>query len=572
VFDRTYQEELAFLREMGREIASARPGLCDALAAPGLDPDVERLLEGFAFLAARTRERADDAIPEAIESIAEVVAPFALRPIPASTVIELTPRASLVPERVVIARGASFGARPIDGVRAELRSTTDAEVSPISVARTVLDDAHAGSPALVVSLRAPRTALESLHAKRPLRIFLHGPLPLTSTLACWIDQHLEGVTYRTKAGEHTLGLTAKLVDPDDEPHLPWPDGSPDGARILVESFYFPERHLFVDVSGLDTVPAALRSESAELVLRFRRPPALPERVPEDCVRLHCVPAINLFSCDAEPIAWDDDRADVPLRAAGLPPGASEVFEVESVIGLREGARDRATYRAFSTFTHLGAREGFFALRRASSPLDGGVDTFLRVGGGKRRGRETLSITMRCTNRRLASRLRPGDVSVPTARSPALATFTNLTSVGPSASAPVGRDVLHRLVGLARAGSRSRLSTTALAAYVGLFVVREETDVVRARANAAHVEAIIGVATRREQRARRGLLERSVGIDVSLDEGRFASIGEAFLFGRALDCALAKDLPVNLAQSLTVALAPSGRRIGFRTRSGTGAPF
>ncbi len=572
MFDRTYQEELAFLREMGREVAEARPGLCDTLASPGTDPDVERLLEGFAFLAARARERADDAIPEAIESIAEVVAPFALRPVPASTVMELTPRASLATERTKIGRGASFGARPVDGVRAEFRSTTDAEVSPITIAHAALDDSRAASPAIVLSLRTPRTALDSLHAPRPLRLFLHGPLPLTSTLACWIDQHLELVTYRSEAGEHALGPAARLVDPDLEPHLPWPDAAPDGARVLVETFYFPERHLFVDLSGLETVPVALRSESAEIVLRFRRPPPIPERLPEDLFRLHCVPAINLFPCDAEPIAWEDDRADVPLRAAGLPPGASEIFDVETVTGLREGTRERASYRAFSSFTHLGTESGFFALRRARSPLDGAVDTFLRVGGGKRRGRETLSITMQCTNRKLAARLRAGDISLPLARSPGMATFNNLTAVGPSASAPVGREVLHRLVGLARAGSRSRLSTASLTSYLSLFAVAESTDVARARSNAAHVAAIAGVEARRGQRARRGVLDRSVAIDIALEEARFASIGEAFLFGRALDLALAKDLPVNLGQSLALTLAPSGRRISFAPRHGSGAPF
>ena len=128
------------------------------------------------------------------------------------------------------------------------------------------------------------------------------------------------------------------------------------------------------------------------------------------------------------------------------------------------------------------------------------------------------------------------------------------------------------MGLARAGSRSRLSTASLASYVGLFTVKDETDVVRARVNAAHVEAITHVAVRRDQRARRGVIDRSVGIDVTLDEARFASVGEAFLLGRALDRALARDLPVNLGQALAIAMAPSGRRIAFSPRGGAGAPF
>ena len=243
-----------------------------------------------------------------------------------------------------------------------------------------------------------------------------------------------------------------------------------------------------------------------------------------------------------------------------------------MIGLREGAKERNSYLAFSSFMHLGTRSGFFALRRARSPLDGGVDTFLRVGGEKRRGRETLSIAMRCTNRRIAARLRAGDVSVPLTRSPRVATFTNLTSVGPSASAPVGEEVLHRLVGLARAGSRARLSPGALASYLTLFTVKDETDVVRARVHAAQVQAITGVEAHHGQRARRGVIERNVEIEVAVEEARFASIGETFLFGRALDRALAKDLPVNLGQRLALSLRPSGRRIAFAARHGTSAPF
>lgn len=53
MFSKYYQSELTYLRELGREFAHANPTLTRALADREGDPEVERLLEGFAFLTAR---------------------------------------------------------------------------------------------------------------------------------------------------------------------------------------------------------------------------------------------------------------------------------------------------------------------------------------------------------------------------------------------------------------------------------------------------------------------------------------------------------------------------------------
>ena len=570
-FDASYREELAFLREMGRDMALRHPGLCDTLASPGTDPDVERLLEGFAFVAARTRERADDAIPEAIESIAEVVAPHALRPIPASTVMELTPRAGLVRDRIVVTKGAAFGSRSDDGERCELRSTADLALLPLTIDRAVLDRNRPRAPRLVISLRAPKASIELVHAAHPVRFFIHAPMAAASTLALAIDRHLEGVSVRSGATETRLGNTARLVDPDREPHLAWPQESPDGARHLFELAYFPERHLFFDVAGLERVPPSARSDTFDLCLHFSPEAPLPDAFAEDALRLHCVPAINLFPCDAEPITWRDDVRDVPLRAAGASPSHIEVFDVQSVVGLAPGARTRRAYRSFATFDHLDSERGvgFFALRRARSPLDGAVDTFLRVGGRAADDPETLSITMRCTNRARVAKLRTGDVREPIDGSPPVASFTNLTSLGPRSSAPVGADALYALVGVSAAGHRARLTPESLRAWLATCAVPVGADVARARTCASLAHAIRAVRERPFRGARRGVVER--GVDVERDEARIPSVGEAFLLARALDRALAAELPLNVLQRLRVMLAPSGARIELDVRGGLGAP-
>jgi type VI secretion system protein ImpG len=570
-FVRAYREELAFLRETGRALAGQSPGLCDALARPGTDPDVERLLEGFALLAARTRLRADDAIPEAIEAIAEVVAPQALVPLPASTIVELTPRPGVVRERLVVPRGAAFGARPIDGVACELRATDDVEVSPLAIERAAIERDRPDAPALVVAISAPRACEAALYSERPLRFFVHAPLAEASGLVHALDRHLEAVVLRTEHGEHVLGKTVRVRSSERE-HLPWPARAPAGGRPLAEIAACPEAGLFFEIGGLERVPASLRAPRVELRVVLRRPLGLAARLAEGALRLHCVPAVNVFPCDAEPIAWDDDLADVPLRAAGLPPHASEVFDVLGVEGLPHASRQRTRYAPVHAFAHLDAAraDGAFALRRARSPLDGAVDTYLRVARGARGGRETLSTTLQCTNRRLAARLRAGDVCVPIAGSPAVASFTNLTALSPSRSAPVGEELLARLVGAASVGHRARLDARAVRALLALHAVDTDVDAGRGRACEAMSEAIREVSSRPTLAARRGVIERGVDVMVEVDEARVPSLGEAFAWMRALDRALAAELPLNVSQRLVVVLAPSGARVELPPRTGLGA--
>ena len=93
-FNRYYQEELNYLRELGAEFASRNASLAPFLAHESLDPDVERLLEGFAFLTGRLRQKLDDELPELSQSLTQLILPHMLAPVPARTVVEFSPLAA----------------------------------------------------------------------------------------------------------------------------------------------------------------------------------------------------------------------------------------------------------------------------------------------------------------------------------------------------------------------------------------------------------------------------------------------------------------------------------------------
>ena len=73
-----YNRELQYLRETGAEFARDFPKIAGRLGLEEFscaDPYVERLLEGFAFLAARVQLKLDSEFPRFTQSMLETIYP-----------------------------------------------------------------------------------------------------------------------------------------------------------------------------------------------------------------------------------------------------------------------------------------------------------------------------------------------------------------------------------------------------------------------------------------------------------------------------------------------------------------
>src|SRR3954463_9550032 len=91
---RYYERELQHVREMGGEFAREYPKIAGRLGLEGFecaDPYVERLLEGFAFLAARVQLKIDAEFPRFTQHLLELVYPHYLAPTPSMAVVQLRP-------------------------------------------------------------------------------------------------------------------------------------------------------------------------------------------------------------------------------------------------------------------------------------------------------------------------------------------------------------------------------------------------------------------------------------------------------------------------------------------------
>src|SRR5262249_7095953 len=143
LFNRYYQEELSFLREEGAAFSKANAVLARFLAGPSRDPDVERLLEGFAFLAGRIREKLDDEFPEIIETLLGILWPEMMRPSPSASILQLTPIPGRVTSKTPVPKGVAVQA-DVDGVPYRFQTSFWVDLYPMGIDRVSIEETAGG--------------------------------------------------------------------------------------------------------------------------------------------------------------------------------------------------------------------------------------------------------------------------------------------------------------------------------------------------------------------------------------------------------------------------------------------
>jgi len=435
-----YSRELAYLRDMGDHFARAQPAVAGLLAISAgrcEDPHVERLMQAFAFLAARVRKKLDDRFPEITNALLEVVHPHALRPLPSAAIVQFEGAGD--PSRASEGRRVPAGtpltaAVEVEGVRCRFRTAYPTDLWPVEVEaaslapdRVVQADRPPGAVALLkltLRCRAPG-GWGSLKGFESLRFFLDGGEPTASVLyevlmdrlcEAWIVGEAEGRPWRRvlpRSAARPVGFGP------DEALYPYPDRSFPGYRLLQEFFAFPQKFQFVDLflneSREGTHPPLGSREklgpTLELHFWLDAAPRSDVTVRPSNFRLGCTPAVNLFRWVPEPIPLTRLRTEYPVTPSFEHPAGFEVFSVDRVVSSGSYLEEAREFEPFYAMRH-GAREAgreayWFATRRAS-PLDAGTEVDLAFADDRFDPTvpavEKVTAHLTCSNRGLPGRL------------------------------------------------------------------------------------------------------------------------------------------------------------------------
>lgn len=566
-FNHYYQSELSALRQLGKRFSERSPALAPFLGQSGRDPDVERLMEGFAFLTGRLRQKLDDELPELTHSLMHLLWPNYMRPLPAFSMLQFDPL-KRPGGAITVARNTPVEARPVQDVSCRFRTCFATDVLPLDL--SALEYSAKGEGALL-NLRLTLSAeghLGDIGLKR-LRLHLAGERYISQTLYLALLRHLEGVQLipldadnkPVKSPDDTpiqfkLGadrLRAVGVD-EEEALIPYPHNTFRGYRFLQEYFAFQDKFLFVELDGLSIVnalPQEIIKKTRGLELRFdlRKVGSQRLRPTRDNVRLYCTPIVNLFNHDALPIRLDGKQDEYLLLPAEYDTEHCGVYSVERVTGWRPGGMGYEDYVPFESFEHdasfdVPKARPHYSVRQRTSILHDGVDTYLSFGiqeSGSRFGdavaqerHETLSIELICTNQNLPLQLKLGDICLPSEDTPELLSFRNITTATPCYAPPLSRDFLWKLI------SNMSLNYLSLSDVEALKVILETYDLPRyydqhaEKISRRQLGALKSISHKPVDRLHRGLPVRGISTELTMDPEGFLGEGDLFVFASVLN--------------------------------------
>lgn len=383
-----YEQELQHLQEMGREFGTQFPKQARRL---GLDrgtevddPYVERLLQGFAFLAARVQLRLDAEFPRFTQRLVEILYPQFLAPLPSMLIAQVQPDpgdAGLA-AGVLLPRGSMMRSQsPRAGLTdCRFRTAHELRLWPVEIASAEYFSHAANLPlagqdgwrkfaaGLRFKLRTTGGCDFGQISLQDLRLHCAGAGELGYALHELACGHTLGVIVASGTRHETLapGCVRGAGFSDDEALLPETQRGFGGYRLLQEYFAFPSRFLFFDLAGIGEALRRLGGQEAEITLLFSRAnAALSQSVDADSLALNCVPAINLFEqrCDRVQIGPQGHDHHVVVDRAR--PMDFEVIDLLDVTGHgSELARERRFAPLYAAFHHDDEERGaYYTLQR-----------------------------------------------------------------------------------------------------------------------------------------------------------------------------------------------------------------
>jgi type VI secretion system protein ImpG len=374
-----YNRELQFMRETGAEFARQYPRVAARLGMDGLecaDPYVERLLEGFAFLAARVQLKLDARHPEFTQQLLQIVYPGLLAPVPAVAIAEFVPdlQEGSLKEGVIIPRGSSLKTPLGKGERTgcEFRTAHAVTLWPLAVAEakylsgagSLSGQGMSVDPRAKAAIRlrltsAPGVSIASLPLDS-LDFYVNATPGVASRLHEQILANCTGLRVRpVRSNSAEVALPASSIAEvgfdDQTALLPPPSAGFGGFRLLQEYFILPERFMFFRLKGLRGALRGCAGEEVEIMILLDRiQPVLENALDASQFRLNCSPIVNLFSKSCDRLELHGRDVEYHILPDRNRSQDFEIYGIERVTGIMRGGDGNFPIAPFYSAAHRSA--------------------------------------------------------------------------------------------------------------------------------------------------------------------------------------------------------------------------
>lgn len=566
-----FANEQAYLKELVNQIAIDKPHLVDLLSNSLQDPDGARLMEGLAYLSGNLREQLDGQFSELTNSLVNMLWPAYTRPFPSMTIVEYQSDYQSLSRASKIPAGQPFVARPLY-VQGDNPNSDSLHQCHFSQCRDVwlipakIEQVHQQSAAIEIVFKLDKPCVLAEIGLDKLRIHLHGAVYTTNQLFYLLSHRIKQATLVTEYHQLPLDNFAALPVgfKKEDALLPYPKNSYDGYRILQEYFCFPEAFMFMDIKGLEDLPLALKTDSFKLVINFET--EIPDAVVirDDSIKVNCVPAANIFKIDSEAIDLTGKSDDYILSASYRTPLCYDIFSINQVQGLRypQNASPYAvTYTAFESFHHQSHilkenNRGYYRLKINHDKEAIGYRHTLSFARDNetqlQKCEETVSVSLNCTNRNIASRLSTHSISLDKEFIPEGAlSASNLFKPTVPLYPLLGQTLYWSELTNLSLNYQSLLNLTSLKQILQLYDLPAVFHRQTARQSQQCLDSLLDLQTERVEHFYRGLPVRGLKTTLTVRQSAFLSEGSLYLFCTVIAQFFALYTSVNMFHELEV---------------------
>ncbi|MHA7879577.1 MAG: type VI secretion system baseplate subunit TssF [Saccharospirillum sp.] len=564
-----YQRELHALREKATEFARKYPAYAPHLGGASSDPDVERILEGVAYLGAGIQERLDSGFPQLAQSLLNLVAPQLIEEVPATTIMGFTPK-SILKEPLRVPAGTFIDTAEVRGAKCRFATSHDITVLPIAIKDISLETLGDRSGVLKVQFNMLSGYSRRLDLSE-LTFLAADDYLQASALFFQLKTSTRAIVIRQGGQERVLRNThlASLGTDDHYSLLPRPTQSLPTYQRLTE--YYINKYQYLSFRLASDRPQELMSDGGDFSLEFHlhNLRGKTPRLSKNSLRLFTVPAINLFPHDSEPVMIDQRDADIQLHPARNVDQRYQVHSVRSVNGHNRQTASRSVYQPLSLLSRTSDGGGVYELIRQMDTDSGACITRLSISypdDDRIPQRETLTASLRCSNGALASELKQGDVSKGTQNTSELVEFSNL--IAPTGYVPPKTgDDLWSLLSHLTINYLPMANLDNLKGLLRLYLPQQGAGKHDESANRKRLDSMQALEVTPTERLLRGSLIRGQHLTLSVDGSGFAGLGDLFLFGEVLHRLLCDFATLNAFVELTIIDTNSAEELEWKTRPG-----
>ncbi len=462
-----YSRELTYLRKAGSEFAKRYPQVASRLeigAGQSADPQVERLIESFAFLTARIQHDIENEFPQITAALLSVLYPQFLNPIPSMATAQfiVDPAQGKITTGYQVNKHTSLFTETLEALPCRFRTCYPVVLWPLQISYAgfestdqfdFLDYMPRVATVLRVRIEAQQGSLKELTLKQ-LRFHLSSELNVAFRLYELIFGNTLQVALLPEGSKRPVFLPDNSIKPvgfaPDEEVLPSPPHSHPAYGLLQEYFIFPEKFLFFDLDNLDR-----NASDKYFDILFLLDATARERlaVDRDTFRLGCTPIINLFRKSTEPIRLDQRKTEYPLVPDIRRERTTEIHSILAV-SLSPNPEDKTRpVEPFFSFNHqseIEERHAFwYATRQPAVRKDmSGTEMTIRLVdldfNPAAPPAQTMYAHTLCTNRRLAEQV-PGGALLQIEEAAPASQIVCITKPTPQLDPPLGGSTLWRLI-------------------------------------------------------------------------------------------------------------------------------